>query len=822
MGVPLKPTASAVATSNQTFNPDTMSHSQPTITTPIASNRARPTTNPTSAPNRPTTTGPQELRIAGDELGKLIRASVEAFQRCDRWEDFVVTQRGVTSDLSNNVHRLDHPASQLLAHLRQHGAPVPMSTKPWTPEQLDQAIARGPHTSAKLNNSFIREEFIDFISKGFWTVLPYSIVKDLPNLRLNPLGSVPQHDRRDRLIVDLSFYFTNQQCLPVAPSESMQFGRTLQRILQRILLSDPSFGPVYLSKIDISDGFYRIQLSARDVPKLAVLLPQAPGEEPMVAFPMVLPMGWVNSPPYFSAATETAADLMNRRLQRNHDEPPHRLEDIAIHPEPTSDPVPPIAAPTPITLTVPATTPHEPHYKRPMKYADIYVDDFIAAVQGSATTRRNAMRTLLHVLDSVFRPLSPSDNPNRQEPASVKKLRKGDGNWSTRKTVLGWVIDTVAQTITLPERRLDRLNAILADISPTQRRIRVKMWHKFLGELRSMVIGIPGARGLFSTLQHAFRTESKKRLKLTKNEHHFINDFRTLAATLPNRPTRIAELVPRTPSVVGTTDAAGAGMGGIAFIHTTHGVEAIVWRAPFDDEIRLRLVSFSNPTGDITNSDLELAATVTHHDVLATNFDLREHTIQSSHDNTPAEAWQHKGSTTTLGPAASLLRVQSHHQRHFRYVPLHDFLPGFLNRMSDDASRLWHLSDSELLAHFNTHYPQIESWRMLHVRPAMFSTVISGLVNKPCDVASLEELNNAQTPNGIFGSTTAPNFALTHCSHTVTPFHFSKISRRNIDDVKDPPVTPFELAQCQARSVRWARRWPAWGPRTAVKTRRGH
>ncbi|CAJ1939705.1 unnamed protein product [Cylindrotheca closterium] len=236
-----------------------MSHSQPTITTPIASNRAQTTPSPTIAPSSPTTTGPQELHIAGDELGKLIRASVEAFQRCDCWEEFVVTQRGVAS---NNVHPLDHPASQLLANLHQHGAPVPMSTKPWTPEQLDKAISRGPHTSAKLNNGFIQEEFIDFISKGFWTVLPYSIVKNLSNLHLNPLGSVPQHDRQDRLIVDLSFYFTNQECLPVAPSESMQFGRTLQRILQRILLSDPSFGPVYLSKIDIADGFYRIQLSA--------------------------------------------------------------------------------------------------------------------------------------------------------------------------------------------------------------------------------------------------------------------------------------------------------------------------------------------------------------------------------------------------------------------------------------------------------------------------------------------------------------------------------------------------------------------------------
>lgn len=70
----------------------------------------------------------------------------------------------------------------------------------------------------------------------------------------------------------------------------------------------------------------------------------------------------------------------------------------------------------------------------------------------------------------------------------------------------------------------------------------------------------PGS--LLSTLQHAFRTESKKRLKLTQNEHHFLNDVCTLAADLLKQPTRIAELVPRTLSVIGTTDAFGSGMGG--------------------------------------------------------------------------------------------------------------------------------------------------------------------------------------------------------------------------------------------------------------------
>ena len=36
-------------------------------------------------------------------------------------------------------------------------------------------------------------------------------------------------------------------------------------------------------------------------------------------------------------------------------------------------------------------------------------------------------------------------------------------------------------------------------------RIATKRWHKLLGELRSMVLALPGARGLFSTLQMAFQ-----------------------------------------------------------------------------------------------------------------------------------------------------------------------------------------------------------------------------------------------------------------------------------------------------------------------------
>ena len=53
-------------------------------------------------------------------------------------------------------------------------------------------------------------------------------------------------------------------------------------------------------KVDISDGFYRINLRPADVPKLGVVFPTKPGAEPLVAFPLVLPMGWTHSPPFFS------------------------------------------------------------------------------------------------------------------------------------------------------------------------------------------------------------------------------------------------------------------------------------------------------------------------------------------------------------------------------------------------------------------------------------------------------------------------------------------------------------------------------------------
>jgi hypothetical protein len=67
-------------------------------------------------------------------------------------------------------------------------------------------------------------------------------------------------------------------------------------------------------KLDTSDGFYQIGLNIDDIPKLGVVFPTLPGDKPLIDFPLVLPMGWMHSPPVFSTATENIADIANARL----------------------------------------------------------------------------------------------------------------------------------------------------------------------------------------------------------------------------------------------------------------------------------------------------------------------------------------------------------------------------------------------------------------------------------------------------------------------------------------------------------------------------
>jgi hypothetical protein len=71
----------------------------------------------------------------------------------------------------------------------------------------------------------------------------------------------------------------------------------------------------------------------------------------------------------------------------------------------------------------------------------------------------------------------------------------------------------------------------------------------------------------------------------------------------------------------------------------------ILWRCSFPEVIQMRLATFEKSQGDTTNSELELAASVAQHDILAQEFDVQEATIHNSSDNVATVWWQQKGAT---------------------------------------------------------------------------------------------------------------------------------------------------------------------------------
>ena len=733
-----------------------------------------------SSPAKKRVSFPAENYGLPAELGECIHRDMELLQRVG-WQRFVKERRN-GGDLADLSQVDNHPARRLLMLYKNRGVPVKFSSPKWSRSQIHDALSRGAHQSCNEHIDFLNEEFIDMIKKGQWVILPAAMAMELEGLRLSPPGVVPQRDRRPRWICDYTWSGVNSDTLPLAAMEAMQFGHALERILREILLANPAHGPVQLNKTDLSDGFYRVDLNADDAPKLGVVFPTKPGTDAMVAVPLVLPMGWKNSPPAFSTATETIADIANQRLRCPDYRPPdHPLDEMAATVDVPPRPVPPPTSSSDAAVGVPAARdPSLPSTGRPLEYVDIFVDDFVSL--GQAPTTRRVRRTLLHSIDHVFRPLTADDSPFRREPVSLKKLRKGDCSWDTIKLVLGWIVDTVGMTIHLPPHRVDRLWEILDSIPKSQKRTSMKKWHTVLGELRSMAIALPGSRNMFGRLQNAISPKSKTRVDLNKGVHQALDDFRWIARDLTSRPTRIAELIPLSPSAEGHHDASGKGAGGVWFPSDTlqprNGWQAdvpVLWRIEWPEYITRRLVSSDNPTGTITNSDLELAGGLIHLEALTQTFDIRERTVVSKGDNLNTTFWERKGSTSTDSAPAYLLRLFGIHQRYHRYVPRFDYIAGSSNYVADALSRDFQLSWPQIVSQLSPYLSQKRGYQVWTPTSEFVSVIISALLRKQSPRESLLVVPKPPSGNGRNGSTSALSWASTP---------FSKPSRTKFQSYK--------------------------------------
>ena len=151
-------------------------------------------------------------------------------------------------------------------------------------------------------------------------------------------------------------------------------------------------------KVDITDGFYCVGLAPEDVPSLGVCLPPGPDGKTLVAFPLVLLMGWMESLPQFCAVTETVADLANTALREKTQRlrTPHRLDQVLESTVPGLD--------IPISGHLDINHNRVVKSKGALAYIDIFVDNFLGITQGNKARREEVKRALLHSLDDLLLP----------------------------------------------------------------------------------------------------------------------------------------------------------------------------------------------------------------------------------------------------------------------------------------------------------------------------------------------------------------------------------------------------------------------------------
>jgi hypothetical protein len=489
--------------------------------------------------------------------------------------------------------------------------------------------------------------------------------------------------------------------------------------LQQIAYANPQHGPPLLLKFDLADEYYYVRLTPQAALELAVVLPLIPGHKHLVGIPLCLPMGWRNSPPFFCVFTETACDLANHALaqcptivsahplanqSQQHNVPRQNMfHQTIVHPP-----------------TIEYTTP-------PLATMDVYLDDFIGIPQ--APTADTVLNVLLNSISRIFHhELHPVDAPMRKQVISQSKLDKGDGTWSTEKIILGWLINTAAGTIRLPSHKAALLTALLTHFTSLKCTSRRK-WYKLLGHLRHYSPALKGANYLFSILQSILVDQPHSpRLKLSPLVQLALQDWITLATSLATEPVPITTLVPRAPQYVGSTDASAHGIGGFWVPTKFNNRPPIVFRAPFPAAIQRRLITTDNPSGDLTNSDLELAALV-----LATA--MRAHTttlcpaasLWCGSDNVAAVSWARRGSTSTTGASAHLLRWMAQLSRRYNLSLTPLFVSGATNSLADFRSRSFLLSDDDFLQEVNTRFPINPSWILAHPTPELLSSMTLAL-----------------------------------------------------------------------------------------------
>lgn len=682
-----------------------------------------------------------------------------------------------------NGPALAHPAARMLLEIATEGPQTGIDLE-YPVELLEAAVQRGAHPSAQQLDAatVLRNETLEKVQQGFARLVPWNVLRNqLPKqLKLSPIAAIPHKSRSYRMILDLSFAFEiNEVRWPsvneatnrdTAPLQAMtQLGKVLPRLIYALATLPQSKGPILMMKADIKDGFWRMAVPPEEAHNFAYVLPQLPNDtaaQAQIVIPSALQMGWTSSPPLFCAATETARDVAEA-LRLEPQLPPHPLENKTIDCSELLQAV------------------RHPHSWAPTELDDrlanlnylfeVFVDDFIAMLQTTdEAILRHHTRALFHGIHSIF-PTVAVTGHSGEDPISQKKLEDGDGLWAARKEILGWIFDGIARTIELPPNKVHKIEDSITAILRAKRCTNTEL-QSMLGKLQHLSLAIPGSKSLLGPVYKKINNNRNARrhfvsIPRTSYEYSLLYDYRALIKLVGARPTHCAQLVMGLPGYIGFCDACKYGAGGVWLAGSNY-LHPTVWRIAWPPDIVARLVSTSNPTGDITINDLEMAGLLLQYLILEQLVDLKHQHSACWIDNTSTVSWAAKMTSKKSKIGHRLLRALCLRHCANESSPLAPLsIAGLRNLMADLASRsfrkagkgTYNLTDVAFLHKFNVDFSltQNASWQLFQLSTKLSSLVFSELRMQPSPMGSWMRLTTKGNATGIIGPGSCTNITWT-------------------------------------------------------------
>jgi hypothetical protein len=297
--------------------------------------------------------------------------------------------------------------------------------------------------------------------------------------------------------------------------------------------------------------------------------------------------------------------------------------------------------------------------------------------------------------------------------------------------------------LNLPPHRIERLQEVLQWLQPPRKRLANDKWHHLLGELRSMSPArLPSTWGLFSVLQHALIRGDRRRIRLNQRVYDIAADFTALVNRLAERPTRLHELVPTSPSHIGACDTCRAGMGGVWL--DASGVNApILWRQQVC-------------AAHLLSQSCNYRASARQHQNIRSRIDWPHrsqgnhysHMRTNAHYGSPATTGlQFRGGKRGRAPLSTPVRTSSIQRIASAPFPILGATPLYC-----------------FLSLFNSIYPHAHSWKMHHLLPETNASVTGALFRRRPPGGYLNSATVTLTPLGSSGKVfVAPS--------TLSPFH---------------------------------------------------